>query len=919
MNAPLRPTSPEENQMNHQRITLLRIAGLISAVLASSSASAAVQQAAPQNRIVAVEVSPDGPAGAKGARVVIKGTTRPAFSVFKLTEPERVVVDLASADVSQANPPLDVHQGGIAGVTAAQFDEGGTKVGRIVVALEQDARYDVTADGDDLIVTVAPHAVDLPAAPAKDAQASAATVVDADPSLVATLVMDKESATPAKTLRAMAVQGTAARTTVKLSTDGEIGRLTLIELQHPGRLALDLGGVTALVKSAKGAGAVKSVRAAKHEDGVRVVVDAAGDRFPQYEIDRSKDGLSVRIGAPAVAAKVTVPLGPAVEARTARAPAPEVAPAAEAALVAPGANLPVVRAVELRNDEGITRVTVSVEKPVQFEVYRPNATTAVLTLHGAVLPERLERNLDPSALGGPLSLLSTYRTPGAPNEIRVVATLREPAPDDLQAQRGTLTWKFGAAATVGPIAIAAAPAPRAGAAASEAKAAGNVFDDRNYTGRRVDFNVKDMDIKNLLSAFAEIGKKNIIVADDVQGKVTIKLRNVPWDQALDIVLKSKALGREETGNILRVAPIERLRAEQKEAADAAKIKTSLEPLKVRLIPVNYAKATELQERLKDALSDRGTVSVDVRTNTLIVKDVQEALIRAEGIVRNLDTQTPEVLIESRIVEASTQFSRAAGIQWGGNVSLAPAFGNPTGLVFPNIVNVAGAADDGQAPLSGLNGLYTPGPNFAVNMPTPIGVNNGAGVGFVFGSAGGAANLALRLSAAENTGVLKTISSPRVVTVDNIEASIGQGVAIPFSQVSASGVSTSFIEAKLELRVQPHVTQEGSVQMRINVSNNQPNPGLTGANGQPSITRREARTEVLVKDGDTTVIGGIYTRVNGESWNEVPILSKIPVLGWLFKHKSISDGRTELLVFITPRIVNRSQSVVAAAPDTGSQQ
>jgi type IV pilus assembly protein PilQ len=204
------------------------------------------------------------------------------------------------------------------------------------------------------------------------------------------------------------------------------------------------------------------------------------------------------------------------------------------------------------------------------------------------------------------------------------------------------------------------------------------------------------------------------------------------------------------------------------------------------------------------------------------------------------------------------------------------------------------------------------------MPTPIGAGAGGGLGFIFGSAGGAANLNLRLSAAENSGTIKTISSPRVVALDNVESSIGQGVSIPFSQVSAAGVNTTFIEAKLELKVTAHVTQEGSIQMKINATNNQPNPQLTGANGQPSISRREARTEVLVKDGDTTVIGGIYTRANSESWSEVPVLSRIPVLGWLFKRKAISDQRTELLIFITPRIVNRNQSIVAAGASDEKQ-
>ncbi len=167
--------------------------------------------------------------------------------------------------------------------------------------------------------------------------------------------------------------------------------------------------------------------------------------------------------------------------------------------------------------------------------------------------------------------------------------------------------------------------------------------------------------------------------------------------------------------------------------------------------------------------------------------------------------------------------------------------------------------------------------------------------------------------------MKTISSPRIQTLDNVEASIGQGVQIPFSQVSAAGANTQFIEAKLELKVTPHVTQEGAINMKIAATNNQPNAALTGSNGQPSITNREAKTQVLVKDGDTTVIGGIYTRQNSLQWNEVPILSQIPILGWLFKQKTVSDQRTELLIFITPHIVNRSESAVANAGDDTKQQ
>jgi type IV pilus assembly protein PilQ len=862
------PRAFEEKHMNEHAIR--RAAAFAAVALFAATAARAAGAA---NRLAAIEV--DGP------RVIVHGSAKPDFTVFKLAAPARLVIDVASADATAATAPASVHKNGIAGISVAQFDEGAARVARVVVALEQDVRYEASASGNDVVLTLAP------------AQQAAAT----DPNVVVSREDDKDVQLAARKLRAVSAAGDGTFAAVTLTMDGEPARVGVVELRNPGRLALDLRGVASVARHATdGAGPVKSVRVAKRDDGVRVVLDAASNTMPKYEIVRTAHGLVVNIGEQRVAG---------AEAK----PEPRQAPQPETQAMAP--KLVEVRSVDLRTDGGKTRVVVACDEPVQFEVTRPDATTAMLALHGAKLPERLERNLDSSTLGGPVTLLSSYRLPGSPGEVRIVATARPGATDHIEAAKGTLTWQFGgpqATASAQPV----APAPRSAAMTTESKpaaAASTIYDSSQYTGRRVDFNVKDIDIKNLLGAIAEISKRNIIVADDVHGTVTIKLRNVPWDQALDIILRSKNLGKEEIGNIIRVAPLDVLRNEQKSAAEAQKNSLALQPLRVRLIPVNYAIAASLVDKLKDTLTERGTVSVDARTNTIIVKDVPEALTRAEGIVRNLDTQTPEVLIESRIVEASTSFSREVGVQWGGNVSFAPTTGNPTGLIFPNIIQAAGAADDASAPLGGLNGVTTP--NFAVNMPAPIGINNGGGIGFVLGSAGGAAQLNLRLSAAENSGNIKTISSPRAVTLDNIEAVIGQGVSIPYAQTSANGVNTTFVEARLELKVTPHVTQEGAIQMRVQVTNNQPNPQLTGANGQPSISRREAHTEVLVHDGDTTVIGGIYTRRNSEAWNEVPVLSKIPILGWLFKKKSVTDDRTELLIFITPRIVNRSQSIVAA--------
>jgi type IV pilus assembly protein PilQ len=315
----------------------------------------------------------------------------------------------------------------------------------------------------------------------------------------------------------------------------------------------------------------------------------------------------------------------------------------------------------------------------------------------------------------------------------------------------------------------------------------------------------------------------------------------------------------------------------------------------------------MSRQVKDVLTDRGTVGIDERTNVLIVKDTQEALARAEGLVRNLDTETPGVLIESRIVEAASNFAQAIGVQWGGNLGFSPATGNGLPVSFPNIMTGTGAS--GQAPNQGNQAT----PNYAVNLPAPIGQGSGGGIGLVFGSANGAFNLNLRLTALERKGLIKTISAPKVATLDNKEATISQGQSIPFSQVSASGVNTTFVEALLELKVTPHVTADGSILMKIKATNNKPDPSLTGANGQPSITKRQAETTVLVKDGDTTVIGGIYTRATSSTTSSVPFLGDIPILGFFFKSKSEDDAHTELLIFITPRVLTRQAMTGASAP------
>jgi type IV pilus assembly protein PilQ len=403
--------------------------------------------------------------------------------------------------------------------------------------------------------------------------------------------------------------------------------------------------------------------------------------------------------------------------------------------------------------------------------------------------------------------------------------------------------------------------------------------------------------------------------------MTVKLINVPWDQALDVILKTKKLGMERQGNIIRVAPLVTLTAEQQAALAQAQLAVQLEPLVMVLIPVSYADAGDLLNHLRGILTNRSSVSVDKRTNIIIVQDVESAVIRAKKLIASLDGQTPQVLIQTRIVEATTDFTRELGVKWGGRYIADAAHGNPTGLTFPNSVNVTGpnatgqtvgqTATGGQAVGSSAFGgtiPNVPNANYLVNLPAPIGLGAGGGLGVTLGSINDTFALDLQLSAMENRGEGRVISRPEVTTLDNKTASITQGVSIPFQIRQQGETSLSFIEANLNLTVTPHVTADESIIMKIEIAKNAPNTSIPTSTGDPAIDKKEAITEVLVRNGETAVIGGIFTEEQTRTELGVPWFSRIPVLGFFFRERTLTQKRTELLIFITPRIVRDHPNV-----------
>jgi type IV pilus assembly protein PilQ len=531
---------------------------------------------------------------------------------------------------------------------------------------------------------------------------------------------------------------------------------------------------------------------------------------------------------------------------------------------------------------------------VVIEVERSGDSSALVTREGHSVILRFATGRMPSTISG------VGFDGGAARKSRTVA--REA---DMTAGSPRIETSYDAAAASRESMVEADQAnaflPGAGASLGQ---------QRRYTGHRIDLDFKDASVHEVLRLLSDVGHVNIVTADNVTGSVTIRMRNVPWDQALDTVLQAKGLGMVRQGNMIRVAPLADLNKERELAIARRKSELQLAPIETRLIPVSYAEAKELHERAKDLLSPRGTIAVDDRTNVLIVRDVAGNLAQIDELVHALDTQTPQVLIEARVVEATSRYLKDVGIQWGGDGTASPATGNPTGLAFPSSIGVVGGASDQTTPTAGLSPFTNSiaNPNFAVNLPATVGTGQGGALGLTLGSINNAVNLAIRLSAAETSGVLRIISSPRILTLDNSQARISQGTLIPFSQISAQGVQTTFQEAKLQLLVKPHVTADGSVAMHVRINRDEPDFNQTSARGDPTILKREAETDLLVMDGHTAVIGGIFTRNTGRNLDQVPLLGDIPVLGVLFQRRRSSDTRTELVIFLTPRIVNRAEAL-----------
>jgi len=416
-----------------------------------------------------------------------------------------------------------------------------------------------------------------------------------------------------------------------------------------------------------------------------------------------------------------------------------------------------------------------------------------------------------------------------------------------------------------------------------------------YTGEIITLKFKDADLRDVILYLGDFAKLNVVFDPEVRGVVTCNLEDVPWDQALDILLRNNKLGKVLEGNVLRIAPVSVLTREDEEQRRLRESKELAGPLIVKTITLSYSKARDVMSLLSTKKTSRGEITIDERTNTLIISDVKENLDLLEKLISVLDTPTPQVSIEARIIEATSTFIRNLGIQWGFKGIADPFYGNQTSLQFPSKILADGAMIPQGIVTKGIGG---PLGGYAINLPAPAFTT---ALGFSFANVLDTFRLDMAISALETSGQGRIISSPKVTTQNNQEAEIVQGRQIPVQTVANFTVTTRYVNAALELRATPQITAEGTIIMTIEIQNNAADFANL-VNGIPPITTQSAKTTVMVPDGGTTVIGGIYRTEDSITREKVPFLWSIPIIGNLFKSYARTKQNRELLIFITPRII-----------------
>ncbi len=894
----------------------------------------------------------------KFTRIHIEGTTSLPPPLYKLVqEPLRIVVDLPLVDLHQVKHSLKVDNGTISEIYPTQYDDKG----RIEIGLLQMTHYNIFREDKSIFIDIEKvkksEQAHLPIQEEKvEKEEKVAQMENTSPESnqeePSSLSSPSNGSSPlvegpsplrkvqkAKEILDVSLEEKQDYIAFNIIADGTVENYNLFKLDAPPRLVLDIWevGTQYPKKSVRLPNPfVKEVRIGHHQGRLRLVFDSLKPHLPTYQINRVDDRLVVLLGnVPQTSNPQMVIQDRGMEKQyvpklqfVSTTPSPVVAQGTPApSETSAKATRPKIalKEIDFKQIDEKSRIMMTLSGEPLFETYRIAEKAIAIDIKNAFAPKHLQRGMNTSEFD---SAIQSIDVKNVKNDLRILVKLREDKPYETTKEGNLLFFdiakpekivkKFEPAPPPPPSSPKETPAPPkeemktevtkaeekppvepqreepqppikpTETSAPQPKVAKTIEEgdlERLYTGRKISLDFKDADIKNILRLIAEVSNFNIITADDVSGKITMRLVDVPWDQALDVILQSRNLGKVQVGNVMRIAPIETLRRESQARLEEKRAKERLEDTVTELIPVNYATAKDIIPQIKGVLSERGDVKVDDRTNLLIIKDIPRSIPAVKNLVKSLDTKTPQVAIEARIVEANLTFQRELGVKWGFEIGggKATAGGGTSGTVLGSgtreVVDLPAIARAGIAGATGAPGI----------------------IEFLF-SRGTIQSLDLAISAHENKGDVKIISSPKIATLHNKEASIEQGLRIPYRKLTTEGtISTDFIDANLKLTVTPLVTNDGHVKLTIKAKKDAPDTSIS-VDGVPSIDKKEAITEVLVKDNGVVVIAGVYSIEKSDGTEGIPLFSKIPLLGWLFKREAKEDKRKDLLIFISPRII-----------------
>ncbi|WKZ57930.1 MAG: type IV pilus secretin PilQ [Bdellovibrionota bacterium] len=728
------------------------------------------------------------------------------------------------------------------------------------------------------------------------------------------------------------VDGTGYEAVIVEGADATTG-YKVTELSEPARVVLDLSGATlpgGKVYDLPESSVISRLRTGTHPDKTRIVFDVKGSLSGSPVAEWSNGALELRFPTQPTMTSLEAESSPSADMASASVPdtssasTETLADEEMAGAITPAESISTASTTLLGFsiepiDGSQNMLIAETSTPSEFSLKRTAPSEYVLTLQGVSLGELPSetlvappsagaiRSVRPVTQGGSTTLriftAPTVSLSAESSGRKIVVAKAEGAYADMRAQAPTNgeAAKEGAAAATDSAAEETATA--ASNPASTDEFAALLDETPRYTGRLISLDLQDTDIDNALRIIAEVSNLNIIASDDVAGKVTLRLIDVPWDQALDVILKTNGLDKVQEGNVVRIAPVEKLRAEREALKQAQQAEEELEPLGVKYVRVSYARAAELKPLVETVLSERGSVTYDDRTNQLIVKDIRKGIRNVAELVTKIDLRTPQVLLETQIVEASRSLLRDLGSEIGFSSIQSPATGNATGHNFPNSVVVGGSLAPGGV---------------GSGFPAAVSASEGSAVSLLLGSADGTLSLSARLTALEQEGRVRIISRPAVATTNNKQAVIKSvekirvktpdgGLSVATGQgATAAGNSTTATEAieiGIELEVTPQASPDYYVLLDVRAKSS--TFGDREVDGIPSEVERSANSTVLVSSGQTFAMGGIYKITDRDSVSGVPFIKDVPVLGTFFRRQSVDNSDEELLFFITPRIIEGS--------------